>query len=206
MRSLADVVTDFAEGIKAADASGSQAVNVRSKEPFQPGIGPHPESKTVELVAAQMELSSPEAYSGRISTGVPYPDIPRQKCDLCIGASPEWEWAIEVKMLRMLGDNGKLNDNILMHVLSPYPEHRSALTDCEKLLGSTIPGKKAIIIYGYDHAEWPLLPAINAFQRLATASVILGPRCTAGFAGLMHPVHSHGSVFGWALEGAISHA
>jgi hypothetical protein len=34
-------------------------------------------------------------------------------------------------MLRLLGDNGKLNDNMLMHVLSPYQAHRSALTDCE---------------------------------------------------------------------------
>ena len=33
-------------------------------------------------------------------------------------------------MLRFMGDNGKLNDNIVMHILSPYPEHRSALTDC----------------------------------------------------------------------------
>ena len=41
-------------------------------------------------------------------------------------------------MLRFLGDNGKPNDNILMHVLSPYPQHRSALTDCEKLARSSV--------------------------------------------------------------------
>jgi len=27
-----------------------------------------------------------------------------------------------------MGDNGKPNDNMLMHILSPYPAHRSALT------------------------------------------------------------------------------
>ena len=27
----------------------------------------------------------------------------------------------EVKMLRLMGDNGKPNDNMLMHILSPYP-------------------------------------------------------------------------------------
>jgi hypothetical protein len=37
-------------------------------------------------------------------------------------------------MLRLMGDNGKPNDNMLMHILSPYPSHRSALTDCQKLL------------------------------------------------------------------------
>jgi hypothetical protein len=49
---------------------------------------------------------------------------------VCLGGPAPWEWAIEVKMLRFMGDNGKLNDNIVMHILSPYPEHRSALTDC----------------------------------------------------------------------------
>jgi hypothetical protein len=31
------------------------------------------------------------------------------------------DWAIEVKMLRLMGDNHKPNDNMLMHILSPYP-------------------------------------------------------------------------------------
>jgi hypothetical protein len=193
-------VSHFAEGITAVDARHPQAVNVRSKKPFQPGIGPHSESRTVELVAKEMVGQFPDAYSGKIGIGVPYPDVPQQKCDLCLGVAPIWEWAIEVKMLRMLGDNGKLNDNMLMHILSPYPEHRSALTDCHKLQYSHIAGKKAVVIYGYDHDEWPLLPAIDAFERLATASVYMGPRVTANFASLVHPVHSKGSVFGWSVE------
>lgn len=60
------------------------------------------------------------------------PSLRGQKCDLVL----EGEWAVEVKMLRCLGDNGKPNDNILMHILSPYPAHRSALTDCMKLRDS----------------------------------------------------------------------
>jgi hypothetical protein len=57
--------------------------------------------------------------------------------------SPDWSWAIEVKLLRLLGDNGKPNDNILMHILSPYPAHRSAFTDCTKLLGAPLGRRKA---------------------------------------------------------------
>ena len=53
-------------------------------------------------------------------------------------------------MLRLMGDNGKPNDNMLMHILSPYPKDRSALTDCAKLLGSGLVGRKAIVIYGFD--------------------------------------------------------
>jgi hypothetical protein len=49
-----------------------------------------------------------------------------------------------------MGDNGKPNDNMLMHILSPYPSHRSALTDCQKLAASGFSGSLAILIYGYD--------------------------------------------------------
>lgn len=58
-------------------------------------------------------------------------------------------------MLRIMGDNGKPNDNTLMHILSPYPAHRSALTDADKLARSSLPGEKAIVIYAY---EYPLCP------------------------------------------------
>jgi len=103
-------------------------------------------------------------------------------------------------MLRMLGDNGKPNDNILMHILSPYPAHRSALTDCEKLLASVLGAAKAILIYGYDHDEWPLETAIEAFEALANTKVKLGPREFAGFDGLVHPIHTRGGVYAWRLE------
>jgi hypothetical protein len=104
-------------------------------------------------------------------------------------------------MLRFLGDNGQPNDNILMHILSPYPEHRSALTDCTKLLASGLNGRKAILIYGYEADEWPLAPAIDAFEVLAQVRVSLGPRQWAGFENLIHPVHQRGVVFGWELLG-----
>jgi hypothetical protein len=126
---LATIVSDFAVCMKFADARQPKAVNIRSKEPFQAGIGPHSESQVVKLVTDEMVLYHPALYKDSIVTSVPYPEFPRQKCDFCIGNASSWEWAIEVKMLRFLGDNGKLNDNILMHILSPYPEHRSALTD-----------------------------------------------------------------------------
>jgi len=143
---LATIVDDFALCIKRADSRQPQAVNIRSKEPFQAGIGPHSESQVVKLVVDEMVLNHPTIYKDSIVTSVPYPESPRQKCDFCIGNASSWEWAIEVKMLRFLGDNGKLNDNILMHILSPYLEHRSAYTDCIKLSGSQLGQSKAILI------------------------------------------------------------
>jgi hypothetical protein len=130
---------------------------------------------------------------------VSYGDGTRQACDLCLGTASSWSWAIEVKMLRLMGDNGKPNDNILMHILSPYKEHRSALTDCDKLRTSALGGRRAVMIYGYDYNGWPMDPAIEAFEILARSQEVLGERHVASFDGLVHPVHRQGRVFAWEL-------
>jgi hypothetical protein len=120
------------------------------------------------------------------------------KCDLVVRIGPE-QWAVEIKMLRFMGDNGKPNDNILMHILSPYPAHRSALTDTIKLAASGFPGRHAVVIYGYDYPGWSMDPAIDAFEALANRWVILGSRASATFDGLVHPIHREGRVFGWEI-------
>lgn len=197
---LKTIVEDFSICLKRADSKAPQAINVRSKEMFQPGIGPHSESQVVQLITKELIEYAPDRYNdNNIGLGIPYPENPRQKCDLCVRSNSEWEWAIEIKMLRFLGDNGKVNDNILMHILSPYPEHRSALTDCGKLRNSTLGKSKAILIYGFDNDQWPLEPAIDAFETLAYSQTKLGVRETATFTGLMHPVHNKGKVYAWEL-------
>jgi len=195
-------VDDFGRALVAADTARPCAANARSKAAFQPGIGPHSEAQTVKLVGAELQRFAPGTYAGRLAYGVAYPESPRQKCDLCVGAAPNWERAVEIKMLRILGDNGKANDNILMHLLSPYPAHRSALTDCDKLVASQLGRRKAILVYGYDADAWPLEPAIGAFEALARARVGLGKRLSTEFRGLVHPVHSKGGVFAWELHGS----
>lgn len=197
---LATFAADFAVGLREADARLPVAINQRSKQAFKPGIGPHTEAQTVDLVMKELQRLHPDRYD-EFEVGVPYPAIPRQKCDLCVGRGPHWDWAIEVKMLRLLGDNGQPNDNMLMHILSPYPEHRSALTDCMKLLRSGLVGRKAIVIYGYGSDDWPLAPAVDAFELLAQARAKVGQRIEACFDSLVHPVHKRGSVFGWELLG-----
>ncbi len=199
MVELSEIVRDFARCIELVDAKAPRAVNVRSKRPYHPGIGPHTETQTVEMVTTEMMMRFPLKYGGKIFTGFPYPDLPRQRCDICIGSQDLCEWAIEVKMLRMLGDNGKPNDNILMHILSPYPAHRSAVSDCMKLSKSSLGNKKAILIYGYEADKYPLDLAIDAFETIASTYVRLGPRIVANFSGLIHPIHSHGKVYGWEV-------
>lgn len=196
---LGPFVHAFARALESADHKCPVAVNARSGAPFSAGIGPHSESETIRLVISEPEIAGTDAYPGwRLN--VPYPDRARQRCDLClVGASGQIEWAIEAKLLRLLGDNGRPNDNLLMHILSPYPVHRSPVTDCVKLASSRLGNHAAVIIFGYECDEFPLNPAIRAFESLAKDQVRLSQRFEAPFTGLVHPVHRHGSVFGWEV-------
>jgi hypothetical protein len=196
---LQRIVEDFASGLEQADARGPVAINVRTKAPFQPGIGPHTEKEAVKLVFAELKRDPASPYAGQVSLQVPYPAAPRSRCDFCLGRAPSYTWAAEAKMLRIVGDNGKPNDNMVMHMLSPYPDHRSAVTDCGKLMQSGFHGRKAIIVYAFDYERWPSELAIAAFECLASRAVRLSSRVTASFGGLIHPVHTRGTVFGWEL-------
>lgn len=200
MVNLNQIVKDFALGMVIADSKSPQAINVRSKSPYKPGIGPHTESQTIQLVIDAIRTNVGAPYAKSIALEVPYPKASRSKCDLCIGHPDNWEWAVEVKMMRLLGDNGMPNDNILMHILSPYTSHRSAVTDCSKILESGLTGRKAVLIYGYDYPDWPQDPAIEAFEILASKVVKLSKREEATVTGLIHPVHNTGRVFAWEIS------
>jgi hypothetical protein len=189
--------------MSAADAQRPQASSVRTGKLYQPGLGPHTEAQTVALVMAQLASTPGSAYVNAYALEVAYPTTPRSKCDLCLGPNGEWEWALEIKMLRLMGDNGKPNDNILMHILSPYPAHRSALTDCEKLIQSGFRGRKGVVIFGYDYEWWPMEPALQAFEQLAQHRVRLSGRVEAHVSGLVHPVHRRARVVAWELNGHV---
>jgi len=87
---LPRIVDDIATCIKRIDERRPQAANARTGEPYQPGIGPHPETHAVALIATELARRDP-IYQDRIHLGVPYQDGSRQKCDLCIGTPAQWE-------------------------------------------------------------------------------------------------------------------
>jgi hypothetical protein len=180
----------------SVDALRPIAKNKRSGLTFEAGLGPHSEAETLALVFGETQRSHPDIYIG-LTTSVPYPDNSRQRCDVKL-VTTEDTLFIEGKLLRLKGDNGKPNDNMLMHILSPYPQHRSALTDCVKLSKSGIAHSKAIVIIGYDYDDMPLEPAISAFEVLASGKI--GPRSEATFSGLCHRVHCSGKVMAWPVQ------
>jgi hypothetical protein len=73
------------------------------------------------------------------------------------------------------------------------------VSDSEKLAQSSLNGRKAILIYGFDHDNRPLEPAIEAFETLAQLKVRLGVRLSCAFQDLIHPVHTKGKVFAWEI-------
>ena len=141
------------------------------------------------------------SLASEMCTEVPYPNLPRQRCDITVGRSQQNRWAIEAKLLRFLGDNGKPNDNMLMHVISPYDEDRSALTDCTKLRLGGLGDRHAVLILGYESAARPLEPALRAFEQLARDRCDLGPRVVRGAEQLVHPVHDRASLIAWEVIG-----
>jgi len=195
---LARIVNDFALGVQIADGQCRPARSHNGLRQFSQGIGPYPEAQALRLVYEALGARFPEKYSG-VQYSVAFPNAPRQKCDLLVPADGKG-WVVEVKLLRFLGDNGKQNGNMLMHILSPYPFDRSALSDCVKLANSKFEYRMAVLIYGFDHDSWPLDPAIEAFETLASKRVKLGCRNEATFTDLVHPVHSQGRVFAWEVE------
>lgn len=195
---LKRLVADLARAVQAVDGRAPVALNQRTGVAFGAGLGPHSETETFRLIVAEAQARDPQWYT-RTAFNVPYPAGPRQRCDV-VFATPEGELFVEGKLLRLLGDNGKPNDHMLMHILSPYPEHRSALTDCIKLAASGFEGVKAIAIVGYDYPSLPMEPAIQAFEMLAANVVQLGTRSWSKFSDLVHPIHRTGLVVAWAVE------
>ncbi len=175
---LSDIVAAFGKAMEDVDARKPQATNQRTGVAFAPGIGPFQESKVVSFIAD--ELANDSRFR-EVAVGVSYPNAARQKCDLVVTTNHDTTWFIEVKRLQLLGDNGKPNDNLLMHLLSPYPQHRSALTDCEKLRASGFQGHKAIILYAYDFDELPAETAIRTFEVLSQDLGSMGQRVIASF-------------------------
>jgi hypothetical protein len=190
--------SSLACAVRTVDARMPVAVNKRTGISFGAGLGPHSEIETFRLIVDEARAVDPGWFIEAVF-GIPYPNNPQQKCDLKV-TSPAGGLFVEGKLLRLKGDNGKPNDNMLMHILSPYAQHRSALTDCTKLAKSQLPGTKAIIILGYGYEDLPLEPAIRAFEMLAGREARLGKRHEAQFGNLIHPVHRQGSIFAWSLD------
>jgi len=137
-----------------------------------------------------MRARSPEFFSEARTKQLPDVLIPKQ-------------WALEFKIVRPFGDNGRPAEHWSENILHPYPGNTSSLGDCMKLLQSGLPERKGIIVFGYEHTQAvvPLDPAIRSFELLAAQvmQVKLTARIERRIEGLIHPVHQVLRVFGWEI-------
>ena len=196
MEDFKKIISDFALSIKKIDSTKPVYVSQRkNKNVYKPGIGPHTETATINLVVN--ELKKDKFYT-KIEREIKYPNS-RKSCDLKFNISDKILFS-EVKMMRIMGDNNKANDNIFMHIFSPYEKQNSAVTDGLKLLKSGFDGEKSIIIYGYDYDDFPIEKTISLFEKTTKDFFNISERYSASFEKLVHPVHTRGSVYGWLIN------
>ena len=196
MNDFKKIISDFALSMKKIDSTKPVYVSQRkNKNVYKPGIGPHTETATINLVVN--ELKQDKFYT-KIEREIKYPNS-RKSCDLKFNINNKILFS-EVKMMRIMGDNNKANDNIFMHIFSPYELQNSALTDGIKLLKSGFDGTKSIIIYGYDYENFPLLKTIELYEKIAKEFYSISERYSSSFENLVHPVHQKGNVFGWIID------
>jgi hypothetical protein len=112
-------------------------------------------------------------------------------------------WALEVKIARPFGDNGRLAENWSVNLLHPYGGSTSLLGDCLKLRSHPCQERKAVLAIGYEHdpPQVSLEPLMRSFELIATEvlSIRLGKRVSALRTGLIHPVHQRLTVLGWTV-------
>ncbi|MGA8553345.1 MAG: hypothetical protein WB630_02915, partial [Candidatus Acidiferrales bacterium] len=191
---LTELVSDFASAIKEVDAEAPQAQS--KTRMYQPGFGPLSEKEAVARVLKHLKVKKSEIYSD--AKPARYPGEGSQ-CDLVLPA----QWAIEVKLVRPFGDNGKQAEHWSENLLHPYPGNVSAISDCLKLDESKFQERKAVLVFVYEHAiaKVNVNVAIEAFELIARTIIglQLGTRISNTCTELMHPHHQCATVYGWEI-------
>lgn len=182
---LSEVVEHIADALVTVDKAGKP---FRS---FQEGVGPYGEPQLLKLIANFLNTLHP--YRGTVVT--------KRSPDLLIPG----QWAIEFKITRPFGDNGREAENWSVNLLHPYPGNVSSIGDCYKLLQLDGVERRAVCVIGYEHspAKIDLTPLIQSFEEIArnVAHMSLGPRAETRRQGLIHPVHQVVRVFAWEVRG-----
>jgi hypothetical protein len=180
---LSQVVDDIADALVAIDSSG-----IPFKQ-FQNGVGPYGEPQLMRAIVQR--LAESPAYRGKAAT--------RRTPDVLISG----HWALEFKLARPFGDNGKQAENWSVNLLHPYAGNVSVVGDCLKLERWDGSERRAVVVIGYEHSppQISLEPLFASFEVIASKVVglQLGPRVQAERIGLVHPIHQQFKVVAWEV-------
>lgn len=190
---LDQLVQDLARAWERVDATAPRSKN------YPPGLGAFDEKDLVKRLLEDLHTLDPAAYGGPETREAPYRSgSAGDLCDLCLGHAGAWDWALEVKVARLLRSTGGIEPAAVSHILSPYGE--SALYDCTKILRFAPTKARGIVIIGYDYPGLPLSALIDDFEVLARRRVSLGTRAEAEFSGSVHPYHRKGCIMAWEVK------
>jgi hypothetical protein len=154
---------------------------------FKPGIGPFGEPQIVKVIANRISKFGLPANTRRCP-------------DLEIGN----EWAIEFKIVRPFGDNGREAENWSVNPLHPYPGNTSLIGDAIKLLKLHDYKNKGLFVIGYEHnpAKISLDPLILSFESIMknVMNIEISKRVEESRSNLVHPEHQVVRCIGWSVR------
>lgn len=156
---LKQIMTRFSEGLIEIDSNTQHVSHNRTTgKAFLPGVKTMGEPKFVEEFVEWWKQKYPQDFNPTfaIEREVAYTDIPRAKCDLILSTDgsdlSDPEWAIEIKHISLVGNNGKNNDFGIAKILSPYLKDRSLIHDIQRLKDFGRGKKKAVIGYSFNYS------------------------------------------------------
>ena len=176
-----DIVSLIADILKEFDAERPVHKN------FKPGIGPFGEPQLIREVAKRLSSRGVAARTKRT------PDLDIENV-----------WAIEAKIVRPFGDNGRQAENWSVNLLHPYEGNTSLVGDALKL--SHLDGYKhrCLLVIGFEHhpPKISLDPLLESFEAIVNrvTKVSLGRRLEEKREGLVHPEHQIVRCVGWEVE------
>lgn len=192
--SLDRLVSDLAAAFLAIDQS--KPIGKSQTREYRAGIGPLREAEAVRHAIKYLKNQNNSVYQN--ASPCRYPNS-KASCDLLIPG----EWALEFKLVRPFGDNGKEAEHWSENILHPYPGNVSSIGDCLKLAQCGFGERKAVIVFGYEHIppQITIESAVRAFELLAKElhGLKLTQRAFSSFGPLVHPIHQQGQVFGWEV-------
>jgi hypothetical protein len=149
-------------GLVSVDSSTTTINTSRKGHIYLPGLPTLYEPQCAEQLMLWWVNEHSEDFldKNQIKTSYPYPKSTRNKCDIAFSSDGIWpgakssglpEWAIEIKKIVFVGDNGKNNDYGPSKFISPFLKDRSLAHDVLKLKSEKISRKRAVIGYGFNY-------------------------------------------------------
>lgn len=154
---LAEIISRFATGLKAVDDSSThRGVSARTGAVYLAGVPSMTERQLCQELVEWWTSTYPNDFypRGVCREEVPYPGLSRARCDIVFSSQPDAgvpEWAIEIKRIQFIGDNGKKNDHNVQKMLSPYMKDRSLIHDIERMRKHPIALRHAVIGYAFSY-------------------------------------------------------